>query len=97
MDWKPLQTIVLQMALVPIMRVGDCTPIFMAGLKSVALVRLAEHVGGVLAAADAGLDAPIEPVVLPFRLVEGLLVLPRRGLPAATDESEAVAKRLLQV
>ena len=39
MDWKPLQMTVLQMALVPIMRVGDCTPIFTAWLKSVALVK----------------------------------------------------------
>ena len=98
MDWKPLQMIVLQMALVPILRVGDCMPIFMAGLKSVALVKplaLQNMSAASLPQPDARLDAPIEPVVLPFRLVKGLLVLPRRGLPAATDEFEAVAKGLV--
>ena len=59
--------------------------------------RLAEHVGGVLAAANARFDAPIEPVILPFRLVESLLVLPPRGLPAAADEFEASQNGLLQV
>ena len=39
MDWKPLQMIVLQRALLPIVRVRVCSPIFMAGLKSVALVK----------------------------------------------------------
>jgi hypothetical protein len=33
MDWKPLQMIVLQRALLPIVRVGVCSPIFMAGAE----------------------------------------------------------------
>ena len=56
MDWNPLQRIALQLALVPIERVGVCGSIFKAGPKSVTFVKsLAERVRCVLAAADAGI------------------------------------------
>jgi hypothetical protein len=56
MDWNPLQRFALEMALVPIERVGVCGSIFKAGLKSVTFVTsFAQHVRCVLAAVDAGL------------------------------------------
>lgn len=56
---------------------------------------LAKQISGILAPADAGFDAPVEPVAFPFRLVEGLLLLLRRRLFAAIDELEAVAERFV--